>query len=288
MFSPQAQATQRRCPQCVQAMNHLALDGHARSGVLVDHCAACRLVWFDALESVGLSALGWVQLLRELQQGTDGHRADAVSGSLSCPVCTAALKPVHNHSRFGRFPALECRQRHGHLHSHAGLLAERGLVRPLLGPERRALAEERRQLGCLNCGAPSDGRGERCSYCGSTLVVLDLPRLAHALRLRRGRMGPSPVPSGQPLVGWACRGCGAPLDPSSQSRCEGCGHLVVVPSLLDLTPLLDTVEAEIRSERLAEEGAALARRAALAARGQRGRHWRDTGLARLLHWLRMG
>jgi Zn-finger nucleic acid-binding protein len=258
-------------------MHHLTLAGRLKA-VMVDHCQACRLVWFDPLESVQLVGLGWVSLLRELQPGAHDAQAHPKATALNCPVCRAALKQVHNRSRFGRFPALECPRCQGHLHSHSGLLAERGLVRPLLRPERLALAEERRSLCCLNCGAPSDGRGEDCSYCASPLVMLDLPRLAHALLLRPGRQDePSPRPEGKPLA-WACRGCGAALDPSRQTACPQCGHAVVAPSLLDITPLLDRVEAELRAET-----ASKARPPHQLSRRQRD--WRETGLARLLHRL---
>jgi len=267
------------CPRCAAPMAHLSLAGRM-APVLVDHCTACRLVWFDSLESVQLAGLGWVALLRELQQPASSTQAEAAS-ALPCPVCRTALKPVHNRTRFGRFPALECTRCRGHLHSHSGLLAERGLVRPLLPSERRALIEEKRRLCCLNCGAPSEGRSEDCSYCLSPLVMFDLPRLAHALRLRPGRHEePTPVADGRPLA-WACRGCGAPLDPSRQTACPQCTHAVVVPSLLDITPLLDAVEAELRG---AANAAGAAR--ALTSKAQRKRDWSETGLGRLAHWLR--
>lgn len=179
--------TLRPCPQCQQMMSHLVLQGHQGKDVIVDHCAPCRLVWFDALESVQLSGRGWVQALRELQRGVRPEPA----AQLLCPSCHVALKSVHNATRYGRFPALECPQGHGHLHSHSGMLAERGLVRPLLGPERQALAKERRTLMCLNCGAACDGSSQRCSYCATPLMVIDLPRLAHALRQRPGTSGPT-------------------------------------------------------------------------------------------------
>lgn len=271
-------------------MAHLSLAGHAGSPVVVDHCGVCRLVWFDPFESVQLAGLGWIALLRELQQqqqqaggaqpppGPPGSPGTAAA----CPVCRAALKAVHNSTRFGRFPALECPRCRGHLHSHSGLLAERGLVRPLLPPERLALLEERRTLCCLNCGAPSAGRGEDCDYCGSPLVMLDLPRLAHALRLRPGRRDePAPKPEGRPLA-WACRGCGAPLDPSRQTSCPQCRHAVVAPSLLDITALLDAVEFELRADLRAAANARAPRRS----KTPRRRDWRETGLAGLWDRLR--
>jgi hypothetical protein len=197
---------------------------------------------------------------------------------LACPSCQATLKPVHNATRFGRFPALECPQGHGHLHSHGGMLAERGLVRPLLGPERRALAEERRTIHCLNCGAACDGHGDECSYCASPLVVIDLPRLATALRQRIGHWTDSPPPAGVPLA-WACRGCGSALDPSRETACGACGHAVVAPSLLDITPLLASIEHELRT---AEQAA----RPYTRKPERQPRTWRDTGLGMLERYWR--
>jgi hypothetical protein len=268
---------QRACPQCSAAMAHLVLQGHQGKDVIVDHCAPCRLVWFDALESVQLSGRGWVKALRELQRGARGEPSAQRPAQLHCPSCSGMLKSVHNATRYGRFPALECPRQHGHLHSESGMLAERGLVRPLLGPERLALAEERRTLMCLNCGAACDGSGEQCSYCGTPLMVIDLPRLAHALRQRPGKWTDSPTPDGVPMR-WECRGCGRPLDPSREVACTSCGHAVVAPSLLDLTPLLMAVEHELRS---AEVAARPYRK-----KQKRPLHWQETGLGMLHRWWR--
>lgn len=269
----------RACPSCGQTMAHLVLQGHQGRDVVVDHCAPCRLVWFDALESVNLSGRGWVQALRELQRGARAEPMAPRSDVLHCPVCQVALKPVHNATRYGRFPALECPQKHGHLHGHVGMLAERGLVRPLLGPERRALAEERRTLSCLNCGAACDGCSDACSYCRTPLLVIDLPRLAHALRQRSGHWTDSPAPDGTPMR-WECRGCGAALDPSREVACTGCGHAVVAPTLLELTPLLMAVEHELRS---AEMAARPYRK-----KEKRPLHWQETGLGMLHRFWRAG
>ena len=75
----------RPCPQCSQAMAHLVLQGHQAKDVVVDHCAACRLVRFDALESVQLSGRGWVQALRELQRGARGEPSAHRPAVLRCP-----------------------------------------------------------------------------------------------------------------------------------------------------------------------------------------------------------
>lgn len=260
-------------------MRPLALPGHHGRPVEVDHCGACRLLWFDTLESVNLSGLGWTRALRELQHGA-GQAPPPRPEALPCPLCRSPLKPVHNATRYGRFPALECPQRHGHLHGHAGMLAERGLVRPLLPPERQALAQEKRALHCLNCGAPADGGGDTCRWCQTPLLVLDLPRLAHALRQRSGQWSDSPRPDAATPMRWACHGCGAALDPSRDVACAACGHAVVAPALTDLGPLLDAAEHHWRS-------------AEMAARPYRKKparppHWQETGLGLLHRFWRVG
>jgi hypothetical protein len=47
-------------------MQQLTLEGHYTHKVDVDVCMHCHLVWFDTLESVRLSGLGWVQLIRQM------------------------------------------------------------------------------------------------------------------------------------------------------------------------------------------------------------------------------
>ena len=232
------------CPQCAQAMQPLDLEGHYGQVIPTDLCPHCNVVWFDEFESVRLSGLGWVTLLRRMQAALH-ERTGPLRSDLACPRCKTNLKPVSNLTRFGRFAAMECPKRHGHLHTFSLLLAERGLVRPLGAAERQALAQEHRPPCCFNCGAPLDASaGEQCTYCESPLVVVDMPRLMTALLMRHGE----PLPEGTAeRVTWPCRGCGAPLAPSDTARCERCHHLVAVPSMLDLKPVLDQAEPLLRA-----------------------------------------
>lgn len=230
------------CPQCGNAMQALALEGHYGQAVATDLCAACHLVWFDDFESVRLSGLGWVRLLRAMQAAAVSLPAGPAA-TLACPRCRAALVPLHNLTRYGRFAPLECPQRHGQLQGFSLLLAQRGLVRPLARSDLAALAREQREPTCLNCGAGLVAGAERCSHCDSPLVVIDMPRLMVALLSRHGEA--LPAGAGERL-GWPCRGCGAPVDPLQGTRCERCQHPVVVPSVVDLRPLLDAVEPLLR------------------------------------------
>ena len=231
------------CPQCQSRMQPLALEGHYGQTVQADLCPACHLVWFDAFESVRLSGLGWVSLLRHMQ-AAGAQKTGVLAPKLNCPRCAGALTPVHNLTRFGRFAALECARQHGHLQTFSLLLAERGLVRPLSTQDLKTLASERRSPCCLNCGAAITPGDERCSHCDSPLVVIDMPRLMSALLIRHAE--PLTAERAQ-HVAWPCRGCGAALEPTQSARCGHCQHQVVVPSFVELTPLLDTVEPLLRA-----------------------------------------
>jgi Zn-finger nucleic acid-binding protein len=224
-------------------MTALLLPSHRGGHVDVDHCAGCRLVWFDRFESVALDGLGWVRLLRTLELGVPRPLLAAAVERPTCPHCRAPLREVQNQTRYGLFAVQECPKGHGHLQSHSGLLAERGLVRPMGWVERQALAQEKHAIHCLNCGGPAQADDAHCSYCGTALLVLDLPRLAHSLRLRHEAEGPSPRSMGQRLA-WSCHGCGAALDPARDTHCGQCGHLVVAQGLPDIEPMLASAEAE--------------------------------------------
>lgn len=268
------------CPRCGDAMQHRGLAGHMGRSVQIDHCSACRLVWLDALESVHLAPIGWVVLLRELQRGSVLALPDAKQTSLACPHCASPFKTVHNRTRFGAFAALECPQGHGHLHTHAGVLAERGLARALLPAERDALMRGRKQLSCVNCGAPADGQATACGYCRSAIVVIDLPRLMHALTRHLQDDSTSPRAAGRAMP-WHCVACSSPLDPARQAQCPACGTAAMAPSLPDLAPLLDAAEAQLRSPQRAAAVAATAQVSRRTTTGPRRRDWRNTTAWRL-------
>ena len=249
-------------------MQHRALAAHLGRTVQIDHCSACRLVWFDALESVNLAPLGWVALLRELQQGSGLALPNARHTVLACPHCASPFKTVHNRTRFGAFAALECPRGHGHLHTHTGVLAERD-----------ALLRGRKPLACVNCGAPADGKASACGYCASPIVVIDLPRLMHALTRHLHDDSASPRASGRAMP-WHCVACGSALDPARQAQCPACGTAAMAPSLPDLDPLLDAAEAELRSPQRAAVAATALVGHQKALRPRR-RDWRDTTAWRL-------
>jgi hypothetical protein len=233
------------CTCCQQPLKELILEGHYGQSVSTDICGNCHLVWFDAFESVRLSGLGWVGLLREMMAMP--RAAQNVPAKLQCVRCKGDLKAVRNLTRFGRTAALECERGHGHYQGFALLLAERGLVRTLTTRDLAALQKDNVQPSCLNCGAPVEhvpttlsGETPVCSHCDTPLMLFDLPRLTQALLVRHGEE--LKVNSPREQISIACRGCGQPLDATQDTSCDTCGHVVAIPSLARVKPLLDQIE----------------------------------------------
>ena len=270
------------CPQCRQAMEALPLEGHYGQTVQTDLCAHCDLLWLDELEAVNLSGLGWVKLLRRMQLA-QAEPTGPQHAQMNCPRCSAALKSVHNMTTMGRFAELECPRCRGGLASFSLMLARRGLVRAMTRRDLDTLKSEKREPACINCGAGLEreacARGvldkdARCSYCTSPLLVMDMPRFFTALLSRHAE----PVEAKH--LAWSCCGCGAAVEPTHGASCRDCGHLVVVPSLIDLRPLLDQAEPLLRGN--AGRGAK--------AHGSRLREmqgdYRETGLYRMWLWVK--
>lgn len=227
-----------RCPACRRPMGVLALAGRGDATVVLDHCDACRLVWFDPLEFDTLAPQGWANLLLRMVDSATPQAPSADGGpppeATRCPRCDSTLRAEPRATSFGRHVACVCPRGHGQAQRDGALLASRGLFRPLLLDERVALAMERRQLHCLPCGSAMDGRAEQCRWCGSPATVFDLPRLARALGLER----PQRRPADAPLLPWACHGCGSPLDATQAASCPQCKRPVLAPSMVDIKPLL--------------------------------------------------
>lgn len=227
------------CPGCQQPLRHVVLEGHYAKAVQVDLCAACHLVWFDAFESVRLSGLGWVQLLRAMLLQPVSQAV--LPPKMACVRCHSPLVGVHNQTRFGHSAAMECRQGHGQLQTFTLLLAERGLLRAVLPVDRSSLAAEGRELQCLQCGAADHApQAKECVYCESPLLMVDVPRLASALLVRHGDVLQL-EPDANPLA-LSCRGCGQSLNPTAQTQCPNCDHGVAWSDLASVRPLLDAVE----------------------------------------------
>lgn len=238
------------CSHCKQPMQPVELPGHYGRQVEIDICSGCHLVWFDSLESVRLSGLGWLRMLRRMEAA---HRVEhrRLDGAMGCARCSRPLKLVHNQTAFGRSTARECPQGHGQYQSFNLLLAERGLIRPVLPSDLAAARKAGRVVCCVNCGGDVGRAADAiCPWCASPIALLDVARLIRALApglaLSRDGAEADAAGGGSPQhLAWPCAGCGAPVDPSRHDACPGCGHAVLAPTLAEVLPLLDRLEPEL-------------------------------------------
>lgn len=234
------------CGNCHEPMQRLALPGHYGRTVEVDLCGPCHLVWFDLTETARLTGPALLDLVGAMASAQSlPHRT--LDPKAGCARCGAALKTVHNRSRWGASLHLECRAGHGAYQTFAQFLQEKGLLRPMSRIDRARLLETQGRIDCVNCGA-AIGRDEaQCAYCASVPGLLDVARLARALD-PEGALEPQAVhrdaASPQALQ---CGACGAALPTGLSVDCAQCGATLAVSRLADAHERVATLGPALRA-----------------------------------------
>ncbi|MCX9155085.1 zf-TFIIB domain-containing protein [Niveibacterium sp. 24ML] len=182
-------STSAPCPNCGGPMRAISLAAHYGKVVEIDHCAACRVLWFDQMETATLAREGLLELFRLIAESSDS--ADQpLRQRLACPRCGEALNRIHNMSRYGRMIHHRCPSAHGHAVTHAQFLAEKGLLRKVTPADLAMPGKQLLGMACTQCGAPLHALKDcNCPYCNAPVVMLDLARALESLedhdRLRR-------------------------------------------------------------------------------------------------------
>jgi hypothetical protein len=183
------------CPGCGGAMQRLHLEGKLDRVIDVDHCAACRVIWFDRHEELQLAAPATLNLFEIVARpGSPGRPAD-LSRPLPCPVCGARLVVTHDMQRTTRFTYWRCPAEHGRLISFVDFLRAKDFVRPLTPIELNRLKQAVGTVHCDNCGAPIDlVRDSLCRHCGSPVSILDPTQTARTIAQLQREANGSPDP----------------------------------------------------------------------------------------------
>ncbi len=234
------------CGNCHEPMQRLMLPGHYGRTVEVDLCSHCHLVWFDLTETARLSGPALLDLIGAMAatQGLPHRTLDPKAG---CARCGAALKTVHNRSRWGASLHLECRAGHGAYQTFAQFLQEKGLLRPMSRIDRARLLEKPGRIDCVNCGAAIGRDDETCAYCGSVPSLLDVARLARALD-PEGAIEPQAVHrDGARQQALQCGACGAALPPGLSIECAQCGATLAISRLADAHERVATLGPALRA-----------------------------------------
>lgn len=234
------------CGNCHEPMRRLRLPGHYGRMVEIDLCSHCHLVWFDQTETARLSGPALLDLIGAMA-GSQSLPHRVLDPKAGCARCGAALKTVHNRSRWGQSLHLECRAGHGAYQTFSQFLQEKGLLRPMSRIDRARLIEKQGRVDCVNCGASVGRDEEHCSYCGSVPSLLDVARLSRALD-PEGVLEPQAVhrdaASQQALQ---CGACGAALPPGLSVDCAQCGATLAISRLADAHERVATLGPALRA-----------------------------------------
>jgi hypothetical protein len=163
-------------------MHRVALDRRMPGQMEVDLCVDCQAIWFDAYESVQLTAAGTLNLFREIHAAKPTQRRP-LPARLPCPRCDTSLDPTQDLQKATRFTYFRCRHGHGRYTPFVQFLREKNFIRPIPPEELERLKKLVRVIQCSSCGAPVDlERQAACGYCRAPIAVLDPGAVAEALR----------------------------------------------------------------------------------------------------------
>lgn len=164
------------CPACLAPMDQQTFDAMYGRTVTIDLCHACTGIWFDRLESLGLTPGAVLKVFRLIHDRRP--QAAPPSAGAHCPRCHARLVPTQDRQRNTRFNYQRCPAEHGHFITFFEFLREKNFVRPLSPNEVAVLKARVGVVHCSACGAPVDlALGAACGYCHAPLSMLDAEQL---------------------------------------------------------------------------------------------------------------
>lgn len=165
------------CPGCSGEMSQKLYEGKYAGTITLDLCHGCSALWFDGLESLGLSSGSVLKLLVEMNDHRPPSR-NPLGDHLTCPRCRQRLVRTTNMQRSTRFSYWRCAGEHGHFITFFEFLREKNFVRPLSAVEIEDLKQNVRTVTCSSCGAPVDlNTGAACPFCRAPLSMLDAKQL---------------------------------------------------------------------------------------------------------------
>lgn len=163
-------------------MDRIAADGVYGTGIELDLCFACHVMWLDERESIQLSPRGTLDLFQVLHEHRDDPR-HAIGRKLACGRCKRPLSLKHDIGKYGRLSYYACPAKHGRLTPFSEFLKEKQFVRELSRTEQNRVRAELKRVQCSSCGAPVDlMKAFKCGHCGSAIAVLDADAVEKTLR----------------------------------------------------------------------------------------------------------
>ena len=179
-------------------MEAVALSSHIGTGVTIDICWPCHLIWFDHLESTSLSPASVIELFKRIHEAREAER-NQVSLNMRCPTCDGGLKLTNDLGKNGRFSYYRCDAGDGRATSFTQFLREKNFIRSLSTSEIKTLSVQVKQIRCSSCGGSIDlERDMACSHCGAAIAVLDRDAVDKALAALAAKEASWPVAASLP------------------------------------------------------------------------------------------
>ncbi len=171
------------CPNCSKPMEQKHLERHDGGDLAIDLCFACRVIWFDAMESPQLAAGAVIELLQMIRiEGA--AQWQALRADLACPHCASPLVRTNDFVKSSRIRYFRCPWDKGRLTPFLQFLIEKQFVRVVTPQEITRLRLDVRQASCSGCGAPIDlARQDHCEHCHAPIAVLDADAVERAARV---------------------------------------------------------------------------------------------------------
>lgn len=187
------------CSSCAAPMTDWTLGSRLGAQITVDVCAPCQSFWFDQHKDLQLSPGSTLELMKYIGEHSSTTKP-ALSQTLLCPRCGAALTLAHNMAHSVRFVYWQCPNEHGHFISFFEFLKEKNFIHPLSPVEIQRLRESVQTVNCSSCGAAIDLRSNSaCPYCHSPIAILDLKQQQQMLAQLKEAAAPKPVDPALPL-----------------------------------------------------------------------------------------
>jgi hypothetical protein len=187
------------CPLCGLPMAAKTLPTRLTTPVTVDLCVPCQVLWFDAHESLQLSAAAVLTLFRIIGEHSSPAAAKE-SASPACPRCGLHLILTTDQQRNTRFHYRRCARGDGRLITFVDFLREKDFIRPLTPQQIDELRQNVRMINCSNCGAPIDlTTSSACAHCGSPISMLDMKQAGALVSALREAEQPHSIDPALPL-----------------------------------------------------------------------------------------
>jgi hypothetical protein len=189
------------CPACGGETRETRFDGHHGRTVVLDLCAGCNGIWFDAMEAHQLTPGATLALLEQMGAAVAEANRPLLDRK-ACPRCRAVLTREVDKQRSTTFEAFRCPQGHGRYMTFGAFLRAKNFVRDLTPGEVAELRKHVQSVRCTGCGAAVDVRDRSaCGFCRLPIAMIDpeqLQRTIAALQEREA-LRPKPQP-GKPLL----------------------------------------------------------------------------------------